>query len=287
MAAEPAPSRIAPLQPYARDVFSQNGEDGILERVFELLGVQDGWCVEFGAWDGHHLSNTANLIESRGWSAVLIEADPVKSEALRRNMAGKPVTCIEDFVGFDPPNDLAGILKRTAIPQDFELLSIDIDGPDFHVWESLRGYEPKVVVIEINPTAPNHVEFVQARDMSVRQGSTLKAVTTLARRKGYEPVAVTITNGIFVRSDLVDLIGVEDRSLDALRPSRDDETYLIHLYDGTLLLGGRTIMPWHRIELRERRMQVLPKALRGYPPNAPLAVRLAQWCWHWLYRIRP
>jgi hypothetical protein len=88
------PAPASGLSGYARDEFSQNGEDGILGRIFELLGVSQGSCVEFGAWDGIHLSNTRNLIENDGWQAVLIEADPVKFRDLQQNARTFPgVTC--------------------------------------------------------------------------------------------------------------------------------------------------------------------------------------------------
>src|SRR5260370_39426352 len=70
--------RIMRLLDYAANVYSQNGEDGILSKILELLPAKDEWCVEFGAWDGRYLSNTCNLIEKSGYSAVLIEPDRKK-----------------------------------------------------------------------------------------------------------------------------------------------------------------------------------------------------------------
>jgi hypothetical protein len=62
------------LSAFARNVTSQCGEDGIIERILSIMTDKDGWCVEFGAWDGKHLSNTYNLIHNKGYSAVLIES---------------------------------------------------------------------------------------------------------------------------------------------------------------------------------------------------------------------
>ena len=71
-------SRVKPesayLQEFRRDVTSQYGEDGIIEKTLELLDEPTKWCVEFGAWDGRHLSNTYDLIVNKGYSAVMIEA---------------------------------------------------------------------------------------------------------------------------------------------------------------------------------------------------------------------
>jgi hypothetical protein len=281
-------TQTSTLADHARDVHSQNGEDGILERIFDLLGVRQGRCAEFGAWDGIHLSNTRRLIEEQGWSAVLIEASPEKFAELQENSRAFPqVTCVRRFVTFDPPDHLEGILAQAGAPEDLDLLSIDVDGADYHIWEGLRIWRPKVVVIEINPTMPNHVEFVQARDMSVQHGSSLRAMTELGRRKGYELAAVTTSNGIFVRDDLFGSLGVEDNALDALRPGHEHETSLLHLFDGTMAIAGRTRHPWNGMELRDARVQILPERLRVYSPDASPRMRRLQALWAWLYRHRP
>jgi hypothetical protein len=282
----PATSNV--LSDFARDVHSQGGEDGILERIFELLGVTHGWCVEFGAWDGIHLSNTRHLIESAGWNGVLIEADPSKCRELEANVSPFPgVTARCAFVGFDPPGDLDTILAQTETPVEFDLLSIDVDGNDFHIWEAVRNYRPKVVVVEINPTIPNHVEFVQARDMAVQQGSSARSLVRLGNEKGYELVATTQCNVIFVRDDLFPALGIADNSLDALRTGHDDETSILHLFDGTLVLAGRKAHPWNGLELLDERIQILPRPLRRYTPEASTRMRKFQRLWAWLYRTRP
>jgi len=75
------------LLKFKRDEFSQTGEDGIIEKILEILPSNDRWCVEFGAWDGLFLTNARHLIDSKGFSAVLIEADKKKFLDLRRNYA--------------------------------------------------------------------------------------------------------------------------------------------------------------------------------------------------------
>ena len=63
------------LQSYERRVYSQGGEDGVISRIFECIGTTNRFFVEFGAWDGHHLSNTANLRLHGGWSGLLLDGD--------------------------------------------------------------------------------------------------------------------------------------------------------------------------------------------------------------------
>jgi hypothetical protein len=74
------------LLQFSRDHYSQAGEDGIIEQILALLPANDRWCVEFGAWDGLHLSNSRHLIENSGYSAVLIEGSSSAAADLQRNL---------------------------------------------------------------------------------------------------------------------------------------------------------------------------------------------------------
>jgi hypothetical protein len=123
---------------------AQRGEDGIIATILDVLGcANDNWCVEFGAWDGIHGSNSYQFIHERNFKAVLIEGDGDRYAALKENMANFPVTTLNQNVAFEGPDRLDAILATTDIPRDFALLSIDIDGNDYHVWESLQNYHPR------------------------------------------------------------------------------------------------------------------------------------------------
>ena len=152
------------------NVYSQFGEDRIIQDVLTTLGEitsLDKWACEFGAWDGLHLSNTANLIVNSGYSAVLIEADPKKFLERKQNMASYPVKYINAFINLEGVNTLDSVLSSSSIPKDFDLLSIDIDGADYWIFEGLQKYRPKVIVIEFNPTIPKEVEFLNPKDISI------------------------------------------------------------------------------------------------------------------------
>src|SRR5687767_9199383 len=181
------------------NVFSQAGEDGVIEKILGLLADKDQWCVEFGAWDGILYSNTRNLIVNKNYSAILIESDREKFKDLERNCSQySSVIAINKFVGFSDGDSLDTILANTSIPQQFDFLSIDIDGNDYHVWKAMEKYQPKVICIEFNPTIPTEVNFIQAANETVNQGSSLLALTGLGREKGYELVSVLPYNAIFV-----------------------------------------------------------------------------------------
>jgi len=256
------------LNAFAANRNSQTGEDGIIEKALEVINDSNCWCVEFGAWDGRHLSNTYNLIVNRGYSAVLIEGNSTRFRDLQRNFAENDnVVPLNAFVGFNEHNGLDTLLAATEIPLDFDVLSIDIDGNDYHVWDAMRHYRPKMVVIEYNPTIPNPVEFVQPRDMRITQGSSLLSLSKLAKWKGYELVAATRLNAVFVEASYFGLFGIGDNSVDAIRTEQPLVTYVFGGYDGTVFIRGCGKLVWHGIPYSQARLQHMPRWLRQYPEN--------------------
>ena len=252
----------------SHDVYSQAGEDGIIEAILELLPSTDKWCVEFGAWDGVSLSNTRNLINHKGFSSVLIEGNEQRFLELRRNCSRDTNTIpINRFVGFGNDDNLDHILSNTPIPKDFDFLSIDIDGNDYHAWQAMSAFTPKVVCVEFNPTIPPSVRFVQEADPSVNQGSSLLSLVDLGKKKGYELISVSRFNAFFVRADYAPLYQIADNSPAVLWTQQDWVTYLFSGFDGRVFLRGGCMLPWHKVPLREKQLQVLPRILRSYPGN--------------------
>lgn len=248
------------LSNFARNVTSQYGEDGIIEKALEVIGINDTWCVEFGSWDGMACSNTYNLITERGYSAILIEGNPKRYKDLLKTFGGNHrVIPLNAFVGFDKENGLDSILKETDIPLDFDVLSIDIDGNDYHVWEAIREYKPKVVVIEFNPTIAPTVEFVQPADKRLMHGSSLLSITKLATSKGYELVCTTTTNAIYVDAKFFKLFGIRDNSVKRMMTDESHITHIFSGYDGTVFIRGCGVIPWQGIAYKESRVQQIPR----------------------------
>ncbi len=255
------------LLEYRRDVYSQTGEDGVIEKILEVLPDHDGWCVEFGAWDGVQSSNTRHLICHKGYSAVLIEATTSRFRDLQANYAahGEKVITLNRWVGFSQDDHLDDILSETPIPPDFDLLSIDIDGNDYHVWKRTSRYRPKVVVIEFNHTIPTEVRFIQEADPEINQGASLLSIVELAVEKGYELVSVLRFNAFFVRKEYFPLFHLSSNAPHLLRTDLSRITYLFSGYDGKIFLQGYGCLPWHGFALKETAVQVLPRYLRRYP----------------------
>lgn len=256
------------LQASAYNTASQSGEDGIIEAILRKLPETDRWCVEFGAWDGKHLSNTYRLISSDDYNAVLIEGNADRFKILSSNARDNPkVHPIQRYVGWSDNDNLDIILAATATPRDFDLLSIDIDGNDYHVWAAVKNYRPKLVVIEFNPSIPNAVAHVQPPDPELNQGSSLRAIVELGRARGYDLAAVTEANAFLIDHKYFDLLDIPDNSIAALQGAEPWVTHLFFGYDGSAHLTGKKVVPWHSVPLTDRQVQVIPWPLRRFPPG--------------------
>ena len=166
--------------------------------------------MEFGIQDGKEC-NTANLSLNFGWSGLLIEGDKKYAEAARRYYTGKPVKIVNAFITRDNINS---IITKNEMKGEIDLLSIDIDGNDYWVWEKIDAVKPRVLVIEYNSTlglkpiavsyTPDFKRF-RAHKSGLYYGASLEALTRLSKKKGYVLVGCCSTgfNAFFVRKDLL------------------------------------------------------------------------------------
>jgi hypothetical protein len=269
------------LLDYKRNIFSQTGEDGIIEKILEIIPDKDYWCVEFGAWDGIMNSNTRNLIINFGYSAVLIESSKKKFDELKKNYSNTSrVIPLNKFVGFSENDNLDKILEKTPIPQNYDFLCIDIDGNDYHIWNAIKTYKPKLVCIEFNPTIPNEIEFVQQADFKINQGSSLLSIIGLARSKGYQLISIIDFNAFFVDEKYFDLFEISDNSLQTMRRNSSYITYFFTGYDGTIFLDGSQRYFNHGgIKINSKRLQYIPKFLRKYSGNYNLLEKILFALW--------
>ena len=259
---------------FAHNVYSQYGEDGIIEKLLAKLPNKDGWCVEFGAWDGIHLSNTFNLIKNQAYRSILIEANTKKFQVLQNNLAPFEAILVNEFVTFEGDNTLDKILGRTPIPKNFDFLSIDIDGNDFWILDSLLEFKPKLICIEYNPSIPNDVEYVQPRDFSVQKGSSALSIYNLAKQKGYELVVTTPCNLLFASKEYFDHFQVTDNRLSTLRNDADCRVSAFVGYDGTIILSRPIHFFWHDFNTTNQELQILPKYLRRFPSDYSLIQKI-------------
>ena len=202
------------LSKFKKNIYSQNGEDGVIEELLKKLNLEkNGWCCEFGAWDGKIGSNTFNLVKNCNFKAVYIERDKKKFNDLKKTEEKYPnILAINKSINRNINSDdsLRKVLERTKIPIDFEVPSIDIDSYDLDVWETLEKYRPKIVVIEINSSIKPGIIQKHGKN---NQGNSFSATVNVGRKKGYVLVCHT-GNCIFVKEDLKDKINYDNNLLD-------------------------------------------------------------------------
>jgi hypothetical protein len=254
------------ISKHRKDVKTVNGEDGIIEKIFEVIGTENKLLVDFGAADGVYFSNSWNLLNNRGWSGLLLEPD-FQFDALQDLYANRQdVVTVQDIVGFDEANNLDGHIDRIPLdlPKNFDFLSIDIDGNDVHVWTDIKNFKPRVVCIEYNHFVPLDVYMIQPRDLTLSIGSSLLATAEIARELGYQLVSVCGANAFFVLEEDYGKFGIPDNSVESMHFLGNNETKIIQGYDGTIFLAGLTTNPWKGYELDEERFQVLPSNMRKW-----------------------
>lgn len=194
-------------------VFSQFEEDGILLYLFSIIGEGSKTFIEIGANDGIN-SNCSNLAVHFGWTGLFFEGDPQLIKRGRKFYSRIPTpwhpkpTFVQAIIKRENINEL---IRQNGLSGDIELLSIDIDGNDYWVWDAIEIVKPKVVVIEThtefgtnNIVVPYDPNYMFPGKHPVYHGASVIAMNKLAEKKGYRLVAASDLgiNQIFLRNDL-------------------------------------------------------------------------------------
>ena len=201
------------LEHWGRKVYSQSDEDGILAEILRRVGITPaaGVLIEFGVENG--LQSNTHWLLRQGYRTVWLEYSDRHVKWIRRFFA--------DYLG-DGRLELAhelvtrdtvdARLTALAAGRPVSVLSIDVDGNDYWLWERVAAIHPAVVVVEYNATSPPPISIVQEyEDEGPRKvktdywGASLSAFHKLARRKGYQLVGCGVVgvNAFFVRDELV------------------------------------------------------------------------------------
>jgi hypothetical protein len=197
---------------YEFKVSSQSGEDGIIAEIFRRIGTTNRHFVEFGASDG--LENNTALLVRQGWSGLWIDGDSAcvakANTVFRSDIDAGRLTTMNAFITAENIEDL---FRQGKVPAEPDLLSIDIDRNDYHVWEKITNYRPRVVIVEYNGGIPPTMSWKIPYDPKAfgfngfgnGNGASLKALEELGAAKGYRLVGCNLTgvNSFFVREDVL------------------------------------------------------------------------------------
>jgi hypothetical protein len=269
-------------------VYSQNGEDGLLRAVFERIGTTNRFFAEFGVESGDEC-NTRLLLEKEGWRGLWMDADPLFVKRAREVFADRPVRILESFVTVENVLDL---FAAGEVPDEPDLLGIDVDGNDYWLWRRIaERYRPRVAIVEFNGRFVPEREWVQpyestyAWDRTCRAGASLDALHRLGREIGYELVCCDSqgVNALFVRADLLPAL-LRGQTLPTLlyHPPRCSRFFFGHPIDPSFGGGATEPLPletikrgiavrrlrpwWRRSTIQRRRSQefFVPVALSNH-----------------------
>jgi hypothetical protein len=193
-------------------VFSQWGEDGIIQFLIRHVSIDRRVFVEFGV-QNYQESNTRFVLANNNWSGLVIDGSAENVDSIRKSDIYWQHTLEAEhaFITSDNINDIIGAKGVTG---DIGILSIDIDGNDYWVWQAIDVVSPRIVIVEYNSrfgperevTVPYDPAFLRNRAHSsmVYYGASLAALSRLGEAKGYSLVGCNSAgnNAFFIRKDV-------------------------------------------------------------------------------------
>lgn len=222
------------LNRFEYQVFSQNGEDGIIAEIFRRIGVSRNIFLEIGVENG--LENNTSFLLQQGWAGIWIEGNLKATRFIQQHFR-KPIQqkLLSVRHAFMCEDNVVEILKELNAPIDLDLLSLDIDRNTYFILKPILSYlHPRVIVVEYSALYPPDVVWsveYQPKKIWGRTsyaGASLKAYTILAGEYGYSLVGCDLcgVNAFFVKNDLLGDSFLPPYTADNhYEPLRD---YLIH-----------------------------------------------------------
>ncbi len=218
------------IEKYEYSLYSQNGEDGILRYLFSEIGFGSKLFLEFGF--GITESNSLRLILKEGFGGVFIDGNELSVQHFNHAAKLFGITNVQAISKFLNLNNLETTITQSRLPQEIDLLSIDVDGNDYWFWEAIKSLSPRIVIIEYNASLGLELSLSTLYDPVFNRhekhssglycGASIKAFEILGKEKGYSLIGCESNgvNAFFVRDDcLTENINVISSQL-AYRPHK-------------------------------------------------------------------
>jgi hypothetical protein len=198
------------LDEVAFQVFSQRGEDGVLQYIISQIEIPNKIFIEFGV-ENYTESNT-RLLLFNNWRGMVIDSSPLNIRFIKKDFIywKYDITAYKSFITAENIN---GLISSYINCTDIGVLSIDIDGNDYWVWEAITGINPRIVICEYNSalgsslpvSIPYNQNFLKSKAhySNLYYGASLAAICLMAEKKGYDFIGTTSAgvNAFFVRKD--------------------------------------------------------------------------------------
>lgn len=204
---------IQSIQEVEYKVYSQWGEDGIIQYLIHKIPIKNKTFIEFGV-ENYQEANTRFLLEENNWSGMIIDgnADNI-SEVRKEELYWRyDLQAMNEFITKDNINEL---LMQSGFDFDLGLLSVDIDGNDYWILKEINGYKPRILICEYNAiygkidavTVPYKENFHRTNEhfSNLHFGASLEAIKLIAKEKGYYFIGTNnnACNAFFIREDLI------------------------------------------------------------------------------------
>jgi hypothetical protein len=214
LAANLLPDKIEDLSEAEFRVSSQWGEDGIIEWLLRHVVPPNNRFIEFGV-ENFREANCRFLLQHRNWRGLVLDSSEEHMSALRKESLfyRHDLAARTSFITRENINDL---IVDEGFAGPLGILSIDLDGIDYWVWDNIECIQPAIVLCEYNPIMGDLLPISIPYDPAFRRfhvdcsglyfGCSIAALRNLAERKGYAFVG-TSSNGInafFVRNELAE-----------------------------------------------------------------------------------
>ncbi len=195
-------------------IFSEWGEDGIIQHLINSVDIKNKTFIEFGVEDFSE-SNCRFLLMNNNWAGFVIDGSGENIKRLKGSHYywRHQLVAIEAFITRE---NISGLLAKSGFEEDLGILSIDLDGNDYYVLDAITGFSPRILICEYNSVfgparkiaVPYDPDFVRTdkHHSNLYWGASLPALTHIASRKGYSLVGTNTAscNAFFVRNDLID-----------------------------------------------------------------------------------
>lgn len=217
------PLNICKLNDAEFKVFSQWGEDGIIQWLIKKIPIKNKTFIEFGVED-YEESNTRFLLMNNNWSGMIIDGS---EEAINhvKNTNWFWRYDLKAIAKFITRENICSLLEESGFDEDLGILSVDIDGNDYWILQQITNYKPRILICEYNAvfgydravSIPYKEDFyrTEAHYSNLYWGASLQAFVYAAKEKGYTLVGTNsnANNAFFIRNDLLKYIDFDYSSI--------------------------------------------------------------------------
>ena len=263
--------RVEPTEGYSRPQFAKGcaTQDDVVDAIFAIIGEGGKTLVDVGIGNSWHDGPShRELLLSRAWRGICLEGT---SQSVKEY---KSIYQHNDNVKImhrrlDFPTDasvLDEVISDELGVQTVDYLTLRLRGPEWQALEALK-HRPRVLGLLFNPSMPPEIDFVQETAPDVYVGSSLLALTNLARNIGYE-LAYVDRLAFFVNKDEHAMLDIGDYSIQRLWSGGEWQSRVMVGMDGTLIIGGNQKLLWNRLgregmlSFDQEDIQIIPKSFR-------------------------